>query len=265
MATRDEFLNSTVGNRVAELRKRKGLSQSELASQLARKRTQAWMSNVESGSRNMNSADLVNVAATLETTVGELFSNLSNSPEGGPKPLNEFMTELDTRMPIEMPVYLQRDIGKMDKLPIDYHFASKAPSKEVFTNVQLRTRKVDLSVMVVERYYEEPWSQPSDFVAINGSAVPVYDSDVRVTDRVLIKLHEPYDGIQVHLGLMASSSGEVTFGIVGREPVVFADNEFELLGVVIWRRTDYRPAVMRTWLQRKYGIAKDDRKVEDLI
>ena len=83
MASRDEILNSTVGRRVADLRKRKGLSQSELASRLARKRTQAWMSNVESGSKSMNSEDLVNVAITLETTVGELFSNVANSPAGG--------------------------------------------------------------------------------------------------------------------------------------------------------------------------------------
>jgi len=263
MSTRVEFLNSTVGRRVAELRKRKGLSQSELASRLARKRTQAWMSNVESGSRSMNSEDLVNVAATLETTVGELFNNLSTSPAEGPKSLNEFMTELDTRMPIEMPVYLQQDMGKTDTLPIDHHFASKAPANEVFNNVQLRARLKALSVMVVERYYESPRLQPSDLIAFNNSMVPVYDPDERVTDRVLIKLYEPYDGIYVHPGLI-NSSGDVEFEIIGRDPVVFAGNEFELLGVVIWRRRDYRPSLLRTWLQRKFGIAKDDRRVEDL-
>ena len=174
------------------------------------------------------------------------------------------MTELDTRMPIEMPVYLQRDIGKTDALPIDYQYASRAPTNEVFTNVQLRSRTNASRVMVVERYYEEPRLQPSDLISFTSPMVPVYDPDVRVTDRVLIKLYEPYDGLHVHPGLMKSSSGEVELEIVGRDPVVFVDNEFELLGVVIWRRRDYRPSLLRTWLQRKFGIAKDDRRVEDL-
>ena len=84
------------------------------------------------------------------------------------------MTELDTRMPIEMPVYLQQDIGKTDTLPIDHHFASKAPANEVFNNVQLRARLKALSMVVVERYYESPRLQPSDLIAFNNSMVPVY-------------------------------------------------------------------------------------------
>ena len=264
MSTRVEFLNSTVGRRVAELRKRKGLSQSELASRLARKRTQAWMSNVESGSRSMNSEDLVNVAITLETTVGELFAKLSTSSVGGPKPLNEFINELDSRIPLEMPVYLQRDIGKTDKIPIDYHFAANAPNSQVFYSAQLHERIKALSMVVVERYYESPRLQPSDIVALNSSMSPVYHPDARVTDRVMIKLPEPYDGIQVHAGVINSSSGEVAFEMVGRDPVVFAVNEYELLGVLIWRRTDYQPSMTRTWFQREFGIAKDDRKIEDL-
>jgi len=264
MAARDEILNSTIGRRVADLRKRKGLSQSELAFGLARRRTQAWMSNVESGSRSMSSEDLVNVAATLGTTVGELFSNLSNSPAGGPKPLNEFMDELDSRIPLEMPVYLQRDIGKTDKVPIDYHFAANAPNSQVFYSDQLHERIKALSMVVVEGFYEEPRLQPSDLVALNSSMSPVYHPDARLTDRVMIKLPEPYDGFQVHAGVMNSSSGEVAFQMVGRDPVVFAVHEYELLGVLIWRRTDYHPSMTRTWFHRRFGIVKDDRSLEEL-
>ena len=263
MASRDDFLNLTVGRRVADLRKRKGMSQSELVSRLARKRTQAWMSNVESGSRSMNSEDLVNVAIILETTVGELFSNVANSPAGGAKPLVEFMSELVTHMPIEMPIYLQQDIDKTDSAPIDHNFASKAPANELFNKVQLRARWQSLRMMVVERYYREPWLQPSDLIAFNNSMTPVYDPDERISDRVLIKLYESYDGIYVHPGLI-KFSGEVEFEITGRGPVVFASNEFELLGVMIWRRTDYVPSARRIWLQRKFGITKDDRSFQDL-
>ena len=265
MAARDKILDSIIGRRVADLRKRKGLSQSELAFSLDRRRTQAWMSNVESGARSMSSEDLVNVAATLGTTVGDLFSHLSNSAAGGPKPLNEFLTELSSSIPLEMPVYLQRDIGKTDKIPIDHHFASQAPSNQVFYSDQLHERIKALSIVVVEEFYEHPRMQPSDLVALNSLMSPAYNPDARLTDRVMIKLPDLHNGFQVHVGLMNSYSGDVGFQIVGRDPVVFAVHEYDLLGVLIWRRTDYHPSMTRTWFHRKFGIIKDDRSLADLI
>ncbi len=115
--------------------------------------------------------------------------------------------------------------------------------------------------MVVERYYSSPKLDPTDLLTYTGTYVPFPDPDIRATDRVLIKLAEPYDGLHVHPGLIRVS-GEVETTITGREPVVFSDDEFEILGVLILRRTHYRTSVVRTWIQRRFGIIKEERLIE---
>jgi hypothetical protein len=50
--------------------------------------------------------------------------------------------------------------------------------------------------------------------------------------------------------------------ISGRDPVVFDDHEFEILEVLILRRTLYRASTMRAWVQRQFGITKEERLVE---
>ena len=261
MSTSGDFLYSTVGRRVAALRKRKGMSQSELASRMIRNRTQAWVSTVESGSRSMNTQDLVDVANILEVPIGELFSDLSISSTGSPKSLSEFLSEFNSHLPLEMPVYLQRDLGNPNSSPIDYQYASSVPSNRLFSKNNLKPHAGDLNVMVVERYYSSPNLDPTDLLTFTETSLPVPDPDARATDRVLIKLHEPYEGLHVHPGLI-TVSGKVETTISGREPVAFVDHEFEILGVLILRRTLYRASIMRTWFQRQFGITKEERLLE---
>lgn len=261
MSTRNTSLNSTVGRRVAELRKRKGLSQSELGTRLAHKRTQAWISTVESGSRKMNSEDLVDVATILEVPVGDLFSDLSTEIPSVPKSLNEFLGEFDKHLPIEMPVYLQRELGKYTPLPVDYQYASTGPSNNIFNKTDRLAHAGAMSVMVVERYYSSPKLDPTDLITFTKSLVAVPDPDIRATDRILFKLYEPYDGLHVHPGLI-KASGEVETTISGNEPVVFAGHQFEILGVLTLRRTLYRASTIRTWIQRQFQITKEERRTE---
>ena len=260
MSIRDGILHSGIGRRVAELRKRKGLSQSELASRLARKRTQAWMSTVESGSRNMNTEDLVDVATILEVAVGELFNDVSTSSARVPKSVREFLAELDTHLPVEMPVYLQRDMAKSPPAPIDYQYASSAPDNKIFGKYHPLANVGSMSVMVVEKYYDSPKLDPTDLITFTRTLVPVHDPHHRATDRVLIKLNEPYDGLHVHPGLI-KAGGEVETMISGRDQVVFEGHEFGILGVLIMRRTLYRASTLRNWIQRQYGISKEERMV----
>ena len=42
--------------------------------------------------------------------------------------------------------------------------------------------------------------------------------------------------------------------------VLFARDAFEVLGVLVMRRTLYRSSIIRTWLQRQFGITKDERQ-----
>lgn len=58
--------------RIAALRKRRKFSQAELAKLLPKKRTQAWISTVESGQRNISALDMFEIATALGYPVEDL-------------------------------------------------------------------------------------------------------------------------------------------------------------------------------------------------
>lgn len=261
MPAETEVLYSIIGRRIAELRKQKGLSQAIMASNLSRKRTQAWVSTVESGRRNLNVNDLFEIAEILETSVGELLDTLSRPPSVPPKPLSEFLKEFDARLPIEMPVYLQRDLGEPDSEPVDFQYATSVAGRSVISRDHPLGQYGNLCMMVVERYYSSPDLDPTDLVAYSEVLTPHQDPDVRVADRVLIKLSEPYADLSVHPCLIRSS-GEAETTLAGHQTTVFARDAYKILGVLVMRNTLYRASVTRAWMQRQYGITKDERLVQ---
>ena len=260
MTVETEILHSLIGRRIAELRKGKGLSQSDLASRLSRRRTQAWVSTVEAGRRNVNISDLFEFAAIFDTTISELADMPFRSSSASPISVGGLMHELDSRLPIEMPLYLQSDLGEPDAEPIDYQYSSNVPGKSVFNRADPVAQVGNLSAMVVERYYSSPNLDPTDLLTYNRILIPQSDPDVRVADRILVRLKKPHAGLSVHPCLIRSS-GEAETTLSGQQTTVFAEDSFEILGVLVLRRTLYRSSVIRTWIQRQYGIVKDERLV----
>ena len=247
------------GRRLAELRKRKGLTQSEMASLLTPKKTQAWISNVESGIRNINLKDLVKIAAVVGVSVGDLFNDLPVTPNIPPRPLSGLFSDISSRLPIEMPMYLQRDLGVSDPDAIDYQYASSVSGQMIFDERHPLASTGSMKVMVVERYYRAPKLDVSDLLTYTAALVPISDRDIQKTDRVVIKLHEPYDDLYVHPA-MITPEGAAELTLSKAESVVFEASEFEIIGVVIMRRTMYRSSIIRSWLQREFGISKEENK-----
>ena len=262
--TENESLNFGIGRRIAELRKQKGLSQSELASRLSRRRTQAWVSNAESGRRNVHNRDLFEIAAILETTLSGFFDYLSQSSGPSSKSMSDILAELHARLPIEMPVYLQSELGDPDPEPIDYQYVSNVPGRSVFDKSHPLAQSGNLSVMVVERHYTNPKMDPADLLTYSGAVIPIPDPDDRIAERILVTLSEPLSDLLVHPGLN-KTPGEVEITLSGQRPVVFTGNEYKILGVVVVRRTLYRSSVIRTWIQRQHGIIKDERLIEKIV
>jgi transcriptional regulator with XRE-family HTH domain len=254
----------SVGPRIAELRKRKGLSQSELASRLSRRRTQSWVSNVESGRHSVNHGDLFEITAILETTLSGFFAYMSQSSGPSSKSLSDMLTDLDRRMPVEMPVYLQSDLGDTDPEPIDYHYGSNIPGRSVFNGNQGLAQSGDLSVMVVERHYNLPKMDPTDLVTYSKAVVPLPDPDDRIADRVLVSVNEMIAGLWVHPAL-CKAPGEVKIALSRQRAVVLTSDAYSLLGVVVDKRTLYRSSVIRTWIQYRHGIVKQKLLTEQII
>jgi len=261
MLTQNESLNLSVGQRISELRKKKGLSQSELASRLSHRRTQAWVSNVESGRRQVAHGDLFEIASILETTLSGFYSYLSPATVSAPKSFSEMLSELEARLPIEMPVYLQSDLGDPDPKPIDFQYSSAVPGRTIFADNHPLTHSGSLKVMIVEQHYTSPKMDPTDLLTFTSAVLPVPDPDDRIAERIIVQLEEPLDGLVVHPGL-SKKPGEVEITLSHSEKAVFKGDDYKILGVIAVRRTLYRASIIRTWIQRKHGIIKDERLID---
>jgi transcriptional regulator with XRE-family HTH domain len=246
-----------IGRRLSELRKIKKLSQSQIALQMTPKKTQAWVSNVESGSRSISVENLSNMAKILGSSAGELLGDLSITSDRPMRSLSADFDDIRTRLPIEMPMYLQRDLGTSGLVIIDYQYASSVSGHAIFDENHPLARPGSLNVMVVERYYSAPKLDVTDLITYTESLLPIADEDRGITERVLIKLHETYDGLYVHPALI-STDGRAEFTLSKAESVVFETHEFDIIGVAIMRRTMYRSSVTRRWLQREFGIYKNE-------
>lgn len=73
LATRPEPFYEALGRRVAEARERRGLTQAQLAGQLAQPVTRASIANVESGKQRVLAHTLVDLASILGVPVTDLI------------------------------------------------------------------------------------------------------------------------------------------------------------------------------------------------
>jgi hypothetical protein len=112
--------------------------------------------------------------------------------------------------------------------------------------------------MVVERYYAEPLLNITDLLSYSTELTPHADLDTRSSDRIIAKLDKSYSGLDVHPGIF-NIDDSFTTQIRGESPMQLSKDSYEILGVLILRRTLYRSSVIRTWLQRQHGLMKIER------
>lgn len=68
------MIKKALGQRIKELRNKKGLSQEKFALQIGMDRT--YLASVESGNRNISICNIKKIADGLDITLSELFYNL---------------------------------------------------------------------------------------------------------------------------------------------------------------------------------------------
>jgi transcriptional regulator with XRE-family HTH domain len=251
-------LYANIGSQIATLRKRRKFSQADLAKLLPKKRTQAWISTVESGQRNISALDMFEIAAALGHSIEDLYASAPVQHTASSRLLSNIVNELTSHLPNQSPIYLQRDAGNRDSKPFDYFYTSAGSTGSLFDQSG-RLSSYDIpGAVIIERYYTAPRLDPTDVVMYNKALVPRSNPHDRTTDRIMVKLKEPYDGLVVHPALLTTSD-EATTTIAGKKPVVFPIGSFEILGVLTIRETLYLPSTRRAIFQQEYGIRKDER------
>ena len=258
MSTGNKNIGMTFGQRVGILRKRLNITQAQLAQRFVKPRTQAWVSTVESDKVSINVTDLIETASILGVTAPDLIY-ANEAPE---KPrthsLNSIIQELNQKSPLELPVYLQRQLSNPASEPIDYQYSSKFSGYTILGDEGSIESVHNQKMMVVERYYAEPLLNITDLLSYSTELTPHADLDTRSSDRIIAKLDKSYSGLDVHPGIF-NIDDSFTTQIRGENPMQLGKDSYEILGVLILRRTLYRSSVIRTWLQRQHGLMKIER------
>lgn len=257
MTATSNALYTNIGLRIAALRKRRKFSQAELAKLLPKKRTQAWISTVESGNRNISAFDMFEIAAALGHPVEDLYTTAQIHHRVPPRLLDSIVGELTSHLPNQSPIYLQRDTGNPNAQPFNYFYSSAGSTGSLFDQSGRISSYDQPGAIVIERYYAAPKLDPTDVVMYNNAIVPRSNSDEKMADRILVKLKEPYDGMEVHPCLFTTAR-EAQTTITGKKTITFPIGSFEILGVLTVRETLYLPSTRRAFLQ-EYGIIKDEQ------
>lgn len=258
MTASSDALYANIGSQIAALRKRRRFSQAELAKLLPKKRTQAWISTVESGQRNISAFDMFEIATALGYSIEDLYSSAPIQHKVPPRLLTNIVNELTTNLPNQSPIYLQRDAGNPDAQPFNYFYSGAGSTGSLFDQSG-RLSSYDVpGAVIIERYYTAPKLDPTDVVMYNGAIVPRSNPDDQLSDRIMVKLKGPYDGLIVHPCLLTTSD-EAATTIAGKKTIVFPLGSFEVLGVLTIRETLYLPSTRRAYLQQEFGIRKDER------
>ncbi len=258
MSTHNNSVGMTVGQHVEVLRKRLNLTQSQLAQRFNKPRTQAWVSTVESGKVSINVTDLIEIASILGATATDLIYANEGQERPRTHSLNSIIQELNQKSPLELPVYLQRQLSNPASEPIDYQYSSKFSGYTILGDDGSIESVHNQKIMVVERYYAEPLLNITDLLSFSTELIPHADLDTRASDRVIAKFENPYSGLDVHPGIF-NIDGSITTQIRGESPLHLKKGSYQILGVLILRRTLYRSSIIRTWLQRQHGLMKIER------
>ena len=181
---------------IESLRKKSGLSQNDLAMKMGWNQKQ--ISRLERGERkDLDYENTELLAKALGVNIKEINPEFSKN-NNQQKTVSNLINELSNKLPIEVPVFLQRDCGNSDSQIVYYEYSANTNSKnntETFPSGQ----EGDYFAMVCETNYDWPAFSSSDLLISDKNLNPTDPFDNPGTfnpekwelyDRILIKLDD---------------------------------------------------------------------------
>ena len=228
---------------------------------MASNRPQAWISSIESGRQAIKISDLEQISDALGTTIVEIISSLRDQSIRDEERLTDIVQDLISRLPIEVPLFRQTDFDDPTPKPVDYEYSSfTTAGTEVLKgslNRDFLRNDLTTAALIVEKSYSTPRLDATDILTFSTTVAPHTDDNLVVTDRVVAKLNQAIDGLKTHPGIIVPS-GNFEMKLMGQDRISLKPSDYDIVGVLVGRRTLYPTSLRRDWLHRRFGITKDE-------
>ena len=200
-------MQKNIVDNICLIRKRTGLSQGGLAKKIGWNQKQ--VSRLERGERKeLDYENTRLIANALGVDIKEINPDFSKSNDNK-NSINKLIKELRYNLPIEIPVYLQRDCGNTDSKIVYHEYSANTNSKHE-ENIFPTGKEGDFFAMVCEIDYDWPAFSSSELLIADKNLNPTdpfntpgsFDNDKwELYDRIIIKLNFPIDNLYTHPAL----------------------------------------------------------------
>ena len=258
-------LQKEIIQNIETLRKKSGLSQSELGKKIGWNQKQ--ISRLERGERkdlDYESTSLLAIALGVDIkTINPSFSNTNGKKENT---VSKLIEELNSMIPNEIPVFLQRDCGNTNSDIVYYEYSANIRSQiDLDNNSPFPAgAKGEYFGMICELDYDLPAFSASDVLIADKNSNPIdpvfntgnfVPNKWELYDRVIIKLNAPINNFYTHPAIWIGQGKCLIKTLEGKRKVI-KYNEFNYLGVILSRRYYFNRSSAKSFLSARYGIQK---------
>ena len=261
------YVYKDIGNRINYYRKRRGYNQGEFSKLIPGKRTQSWISSLESGRKRISVDELGNIAEALGVSINSLLGDsFQKSINEANISIRETVQRLEKIIPTEFPCYLQSELGTKTGRPLMLEYSSIGNLTGSNLDNQIEDFSGYIFSMAVECYYDLPFFDPTDMAIYRTDSMPsATTKDPIRGERIVIQLkNESFSGCSYHLAtLTADGYAHLKLSNWG-EIRTINRTDYNLIGTIMSRRTYYNYSVYRHWLQQSKGLHKEERYLSPL-
>jgi transcriptional regulator with XRE-family HTH domain len=255
------YVYKDIGNRINYYRKRKGYNQGEFSKLIPGKRTQSWISSLESGRKRISVDELGYIAESLGVSINALIGDSFQNINGPNVSIRETIKKLGKIIPTEFPCYLQSELGTSENNPLMLEYSSVGNLSGSNLDNEIEDYSGYIFAMTVECYYDLPFFDPTDMAIYRTDCMPSSSTEDPIRgERIVIQLkNESLSGSSYHLATL-TVDGNAHLKLANWTDVrTIKRADYNLIGTVMSRRTFYNYSVYRHWLLQTKGLHKEER------
>jgi len=255
------YVYNDIGSRISHYRKRRGYNQADFSKLIPGKRTQSWISALESGRKRISVDELGYIADALGVSINAIIGDSFQGATESNISIRATVERLGKIIPTEFPCYLQSDLGIVGSKPLLIEYSSIGNLSGSNLENQIEDYSGYMFGLVVEYYYDIPIYDPTDIAIYRTDSMPSpSNNDPMKGERIVVQLKDKLiNDCSYHLATL-TLDGFANLKLSEWDEIRrIPRSDYNLIGTVMSRRTFYGYSIFRNWVEQSKGVHKEER------